>query len=111
MDQRQRRTITPEAVALFARGRAIMEAGDSERWEDDRPPGRRQEFLEIDKRLNIVVLGQDWHCVSVLDDVLDGPMPGYMAHLCAGHDWPTSKALRRALMEALERARGGPDAA
>jgi hypothetical protein len=25
--------------------------------------------------------------VSVLDPVLDGPMPDYMAHLASGRDW------------------------
>jgi hypothetical protein len=44
-------------IELFARGRVIVAAGDHERWEDDdRRPGRRREYLDIIKRLDIVLL-------------------------------------------------------
>jgi hypothetical protein len=110
VDQRQRRKITPEAVALFRTGVEILAQGADENWEDDlRSPGRRREFLDIDKRLNITLLGQGWHAVSVFDAALDGPMPGYIANLCAGHDWAASRALRQALLDRAGKG-GDPDA-
>ena len=45
-------TVTDEMVALFKTGLEILQAGDDERFEDDSPPGRRREFVDLYKRLN-----------------------------------------------------------
>jgi hypothetical protein len=67
--------ITPEMIELFRRGREIQQRGLSERWE--KQGGKRAEFLDVAKRLNIQLLGRGWHEVSVFD-VLDGDPPAFM---------------------------------
>ena len=39
--------VTDEMVELFKTGLEILRVGDKERREDDTPPGRRREFLDI----------------------------------------------------------------
>jgi hypothetical protein len=92
---------TEEMIGLFKRGLEIVRAGDDQRWEDDRPPGRRREYLDIEKRLNIVLMRKGWHEVSVLDPMLDRKMPAYMRGLASGSDWHISAAQRQALLEEL----------
>ena len=80
-------------------GLEILEQGADQRWEEE--GGRRGEYLDLDLRLNIVLLQQAWHAVSVLDPRLDHPMPRYMERLASRGDWPTSVRLRQALLEEL----------
>jgi hypothetical protein len=94
-------TITPQMLELFERGTAILKAGDHERWEDDRRPGRRREYLDVEAELNIRQLKQSWHAVSVLNPALDHPMPAYMQSLASGGDWEQCRELRRALLDEL----------
>jgi len=82
-------------VSLFRSGLEILEQGADQRWEE--VGGRRGEYLDLDLRLNIVLLQQAWHAVSVLDH----PMPRYMERLASRGDWPTSVRLRQALLEEL----------
>ena len=76
-------------------GLEILEQGADQRWEEE--GGRRGEYLDLDLRLNIVLLQQAWHAVSVLDPRLDHPMRRYMERLASRGDWPTSVRLRQAL--------------
>ena len=87
--------ITEEMVSLFRTGLEILEQGADQRWEE--VGGRRGEYLDLDLRLNIVLLQQAWHAVSVLDH----PMPRYMERLASGRDWHVSVARRQALSEEL----------
>ena len=86
--------ITEEMVSLFRTGLEILEQGADQRWEE--VGGRRGEYLDLDLRLNIVLLQQAWHAVSVLDH-----LPRYMERLASRGDWPTSVRLRQALLEEL----------
>jgi hypothetical protein len=101
LNRSQHPPITPEMIELFERGTAILEAGDHERWEDDPQPGRRREYLDVNKRLNITLLKQGWHQESVLSPRLDHRMPAYMTSLASGRDWHLSQGWRRSLMEEL----------
>jgi hypothetical protein len=103
----RRAPITPEMLELFGHGLAILEAGDDERWEDDPRPGRRREYLDIDKRLNIVLLRKAWHEVSVLEPMLDHRMPAYVKTLASGRDWHISVSQRQALLHEMARTPSG----
>jgi hypothetical protein len=108
LTRRPKPVITEEMIQLFKRGLKIQAAGDHERWEDE--GGRRDEYLALDKRLNITLLRKGWHEVSVLDPALDHQMPGYMKNLAAGRDWPVSVGQRRALLQtaSAKRVRSQP---
>jgi hypothetical protein len=54
-------------------------SGDAERWEDDKPPGMRTRFIEVDKKFD-ALLRCGWHGPSLFDSDLDGPPPGLSAH-------------------------------
>jgi hypothetical protein len=75
LSRRRKGSLSPEMIELYRRGREIQKAGAAEKWEAQ--GGRRAEFLDITKRLDITLLRRAWHEVSVLDD-LDGEPPGYM---------------------------------
>lgn len=103
VNRKQQKEITPEAVRLWKLCLEIEDARATERWEDDRRPGRRREYLNAKMAL-ANALGIDW-CgdVSPLDPSLRGPrpeMPGYMAHLASGRTWKRALRLRQALIEA-----------
>ena len=91
-------SLTPEMLALFARGCEIQSAGDDQRWEDD--GGRRREYLDLDKRLN-TLLQRPW-CPSLFDTALDRERPP--AYLRPDHqllrDWHPAQQLRKALQHA-----------
>jgi hypothetical protein len=99
--------VTDEMVALFKTGQEILRAGDKERWEDDTPPGRQREFLNISKRLNWTLLRRNPHEVSVFDrGIAEGePPPAYMARYDNGrfHGWDTALKQRAALIDALKK--------
>jgi hypothetical protein len=97
----RRPTLTAEMVELFRQGREIQKAGASETWEEE--GGRRAEFLDITKRLDIVLLRRGWHEVSVFDD-LDGDPPAYMVARDGGtfNGWWTGQELQRELQAALD---------
>ena len=97
-------------VALFKTGLEILRDGDDERFEDDTPPGRRREFLDISKRLDWTLLHRAGQ-VSVFDsDIAEGnPLPPYMAlHDKTGRLWGWDSAFtqRAALMDALKKRDG-----
>ena len=98
--------VTEEMVELFRTGLEILRVGDNEQFEDDTPPGRRREFLDIHKRLNWT-LPRNPHEVSVFDpDIADGlPPPLYMAIHDNGrfHGWDTALEQCAALMDALKK--------
>ena len=100
-------TVTDEMVALFKTGLEILQAGDDERFEDDSPPGRRREFVDLYKRLNWTLLRRDLHHVSVFDPgIAEGsPPPPYMARLDNGrfNGWDTALEQRAALMDVLKK--------
>jgi hypothetical protein len=106
----QRRTaqITQEAIELFREGLELQKRGLDQRWEDDKPPGKRTRFIEIDKTLDRL-LQRPW-CPSLFDAALDRKRPP--AYLRPDHqlyrDWFPSQALRRALIEALQYAQRAP---
>ena len=106
-------TVTEEMVALFKTGLEILQAGDHEQFEDDTPPGRRREFLDIYKRLNWTLLRRNPHEVSVFDrGVAEGsPPPPYMARYDNGrfNGWDTALVQRAALMDALKKQSGRAD--
>jgi hypothetical protein len=52
-------TVTEEMLTLFRTGLEILEQGADQRWEEE--GGRRGEYLDLDLRLNIVLLQQAWH--------------------------------------------------
>jgi hypothetical protein len=58
------------------------------------------EFKRVDKQLNWVLLRRPGQ-TSVFDRDLDGRMPGYMARLASGADWPDAVSLRKALLQAI----------
>jgi len=98
--------VTEEMVTLFKTGLEILEAGDDERFEDDTPPGRRREYLDISKRLDWTLLHRAGQ-VSVFDSgIAEGnPLPPYMAlHDKTGriYGWDTARVQRAALMDALK---------
>jgi hypothetical protein len=101
LNRSQHPPITLQMVELFARSCAIQEVGDHLRWGGDQVPGRRREFLDIETDLNIRLLKQPWHAVSVLDPALDGQRPRYMDHLASGQHWHVSVQLRQALLTEL----------
>ena len=91
--------ITPEAVALFKRGREIIEAGDQEFWEED--GGCRSEFLDITKRLDWVLLHIHPGDAGPLDIEEDGDDGGgsemYRASI------PRARELHKLLMKGIRR--------
>ena len=97
--------ISEEMLELFERGLVILKAGDHERWEG--AGGRRREYLDLDKKLNWMLLGQPSHAISVFNPVLDQKQPPtYMRRLMSGGaDWHNSQRWRRALLQGLERQR------
>jgi hypothetical protein len=92
--------LTDEMVDIFKRCMDILAAGAQERWEDDKPPGRKRELLALERRLNVTLLRRPMHAISVLEDELDGEMPDYGDRASGGKCWQESAELRRALLEA-----------
>ena len=101
--------VTDEMVALFKTGLEILQAGDDERFEDDSPPGRRREFVDLYKRLNWTLLRRDLHHVSVFDPgIAEGsPPPPYMARLDNGrfNGWDTALEQRAGFDGRAQKAR------
>jgi hypothetical protein len=93
LTRRPKPVITPEMARLFRRGCRLLAQGRED----------CDEFRDLDRRLNIVLLRKAFHEVSVLDAELDSKMPGYMRHLASGRDWHISVEQRRALQECLMR--------
>jgi hypothetical protein len=91
--------VTPEMLHLFKRGQQLMAEGRDDVGDDS---AEADEFRAIGKRLNITLLRKGWHEVSVLDPMLDGPMPDYMERLASGRDWHISVSQRQALLQAVE---------
>src|SRR5215813_4508905 len=101
MAQRRTVKITEQMVALFDEGCALQASGDHERWENDRPSGKKMRFIEIEKRLD-ALLHRGWHGPSLFDSVLDHAPPRYMrSDLAASQDWTESQLLRKALFAEL----------
>jgi hypothetical protein len=86
----RRFSLTPEMISLFRRGCELQAAG---REDSD-------EFKSVDKQLNWVLLRRPGQ-TSVFDRDLDSRMPGYMARLASGADWPDAVSLRKALLQAI----------
>ena len=97
--------VTDEMVELFKTGLEILQAGDDEQFEDDTPPGRRLQFVDLYKRLNWRLLRRDIHHVSVFDrDIAEGgPPPPHMPDNGRVHGWDTALEQRAALMDALKK--------
>ena len=97
--------VTDEMAALFQTGLEILRAGDNERAEDDAPPGRRREFVDLYKRLNWTLLRRSPHEVSVFDPgIAEGsPPPPYMPDNGRFNGWDTALEQRAALMDALKK--------
>ena len=97
--------VTDEMAALFQTGLEILEVGDDERFEDDSPPGRRREFVDLYKRLNWTLLRRGTHEVDVFDPgIAEGdPPPPYMPDNGRFHGWDTALEQRAALMDALKK--------
>jgi hypothetical protein len=90
--------ITGEMVELYRRGREIQKARADETWEEE--GGRRREFLDIMKRLDISLLGRGWHEASMFAD-LSGPSPNPDSH-----GWVSGRELQEQLQAALDARTG-----
>ena len=59
LDRQRRPPISPEAVRLWKLCLEIEDERATERWETDRPPGRRREYLDVHRAL-ATACGLDW---------------------------------------------------
>ena len=100
--------VTDEMVALFKTGLEILRDGDDERFEDDTPPGRRREYLDIYKRLNWTLLRRAPHEATVFDrGIAEGESPPpHMPDNGRFNGWDTALKQRAALMDALKKQGG-----
>jgi hypothetical protein len=101
MLERRNIDLPEEVVELFAKGLAIIAAGDDQKWEEK--GGRKAEFIALDKELCHLLDGP-WQ-PSLFDTALDRKKPPF--YLRPEHqmlrDWAPAQQLRRALLEEVER--------
>jgi hypothetical protein len=80
LDRRRRPEISPEAVRLWRLCCEIERQGTAaERWEDDRRPGRRGEYLGAGKALCIAT-GLDWTIMIWPSDARSPTVPANLRH-------------------------------
>jgi hypothetical protein len=94
----QRTRFTPEAIALFVEIES-MSRRDRDHWEDDRRPGRRDEYLSKSKKLAALLgLSMEFWGGNDVNDTAKGPChpPGYPAH----EGWYKVRGVRLALLAA-----------
>lgn len=90
--------LTSEMIELYRRGRALQAAGVIEAG------ARRDEYLQIMRRLDWVLLRRAPHMVSVLDPELgenfDAEAPPHMARHGDVNGWHSAQETARALQAA-----------
>ena len=97
---RGRRTppITPEMVATYRLAVEIANDGDSmERWENDKPPGRRRAYLDTTSKLHALLGRQPWQTEIV--DTCDQDAPSSWVRANQMDDWHEARATRVQLEE------------
>jgi hypothetical protein len=99
LDRRARPQVSAEAVRLWRLCRGIEDERATERWEDDRRPGRRREYLDAGKALQRE-LGIPWVDHNPLHVESETP-PTYIAeNSVQAPQWRRAWELRCALIEA-----------
>jgi hypothetical protein len=112
--RKQRKRITPEAVALFRRGEALRAVYDEcvrgrcRSTDASHHCPECAEYLTIHKRLNWTTLGLPPWAMSVFDTELDrgGPAPASLRGRCIAEAWDEAVRLRRALQEVVREEDG-----
>jgi hypothetical protein len=79
LDRQRRPPISPEAVRLWKLCLEIEVERATERWETDRPPGRRREYLDVHRAL-ATACGLDWCSCIGPTDAKSATLPASLRH-------------------------------